>query len=193
MTWPKHRSAWSLGTPALLIKLRAVRRQSCNVQPFVPDALSSWRLKLEKLLIGVAPLVVKTKGPAFGKLSRIAWACRLRGRTKSTLVLFLAAGNVQSLPSISSQVILLASLRLAAVSNRKRTYRLKMPSSVAQTLRISSSVRTRSLAVSLGLVRAIPRTTGDRKSSLLLACQFITFRTRARVWVAMEGPLPSST
>src|SRR6516165_477788 len=123
MTWPRQRSAWSEGTPALLIKLRAVLRKSCRVHPSVPDALSNAALKFEKPLIGVMPSVVNTHsaldlapatcGP--GGSSNRACAALLSGRIRSTLVLLRAAGSVQSPPSISAQVISLASLRLAPV------------------------------------------------------------------------------
>jgi len=74
--------------------------------------------------------------------------------------------------------MLAASSRRVAVSSVNRTNGPKaffMLPAARHTLRSSSSVRTRSRARSRGLVRAMPRTIGER-NSVRTACQLNTLR-----------------
>src|SRR6266404_6020599 len=102
--------------------------------------------------------------PAGLGISR-ARARLLSGRAKSCLVLLRDAGSVQIPSATSSQVIPETSERLAPVRSTNlttRAYGAVAGSVAAQKALISSSVRTRWRARSLVLVRAIPRTIGER-------------------------------
>src|SRR5207247_96335 len=115
ITWPKQRSATSGDTPARDIRLRAVRRRSCRVHPLVPLALSSARFILLKPEIGRTPSALNTKVDEATGTSGRDIAASLSGLTKSTLALFLAAGSVQSLPSILVHGFLILLDRLDSV------------------------------------------------------------------------------
>jgi hypothetical protein len=94
------------------------------------------------------------------------------GLARSCFTLLRAAGSSQTPSLISSHGIWAASDLRAPVSNKNVTNAPNGPGLASTALnkaRISSSVRMRALARSFPLVRAMPRTIGDRNSSDRLA------------------------
>src|SRR5262249_17487558 len=160
-----HGSAISELTPARDIRLRLVRRKSCNRQSFTPQAMSNLSLKVENPEIGVRPSVVNTYSQSLmrGISASTFTAAFDSGSVTSTPVLYVSLGLVHSAPEISGQDIALASVRRQAASNKKR---MNCPhgdaktSAVLHTARNSSSVKIRSRSRCSGLRRAMPRTNG---------------------------------
>src|SRR5262249_34727648 len=91
------------------------------------------------------PVVVNThpslRGPSTAR------AASLNGLTSSTPTLFLDAGRVHRLPSISSHLSKLASVLRQAVSRMNLTILPKGPSQASHTLRNSASLKVRSRLV----------------------------------------------
>src|SRR5262245_1246151 len=117
-----HRSAISELTPARDIRLRLVRRKSCNRQFFTPQAMSNLSLNVLKPEIGVRPSVVNTKSqPSIRGISANTFMAALdNGSVTSAPVLYRSRGIVQLPLESSSQDIALASVRRQAVSNKRR-------------------------------------------------------------------------
>src|SRR5262249_50803180 len=118
-----QRSAISELIPARDIRLRLVRRRSCSLQLFTPQAMSNLGLNVLKPEIGVRPSVVNTNSqPSMRGISaNIFMAAFDSGSVTSTPVLYLSLGMVHSSPEISDQVIAAASVRLAAESSKNLT------------------------------------------------------------------------
>src|SRR6516162_3676542 len=147
--------------------------------------------------MGFAPELAINMGPSLlvtGIAASTSIAARERGISTSIFALQRPAGMVQTPSLISFHVARAASLRRAAVSNKNLTSDENGPgASVAfQIAAISGSVRALLRARSLALKRAMPRTMGELKSSVRLACQLNNLDKNAKTFWAAAGPRSSS-